>query len=150
MQRVTIAISVMCLGLAGCGSNTGPDQNGPIESAAASQRLQPGLWEQVGGPMAAVSAATGSDARRCITPEEAKSTNGSDAEIKSALEAQIKKDGCTLSGLTIKGPVIAYDQTCSGAKMHVTTSYHGTTSTFELTEGGKTTMSTKSRRVGDC
>ena len=139
----------VCLALltAACGSAPAPEQGkGGATESTSPLRLQPGRWQQTllnGAPSPATET-------RCISPDEAQSANGTDAEIRGALQAQAHKDGCTLGTVTINGPTIAYEQTCSGALLHITTTYHGTSSTFEMTGGGLPKMSTESRRVGDC
>ncbi|HMT44021.1 MAG TPA: DUF3617 family protein [Chakrabartia sp.] len=133
--------------LSACGSAPDPEQgNDGSTNVETSLRLQPGRWQQMllnGKPSIATES-------RCITPEEAQSANGSDAEIKAALERQMKQDGCTLGALSISGPTIRYSQTCSGTTMQIVSTYEGTRSVFVMSGGGMPPMTTESRRIGDC
>ena len=133
--------------LSACGSAPDPQQGKDVSTGeGTSLRLQPGRWQQTllnGQPSISTES-------RCISAEEAQSANGSEAEIKAALERQMKQDGCTLGTLSISGPTIRYDQTCSGTTMQIVSTYEGTRSTFVMTGGGMPPMTTESRRIGDC
>jgi uncharacterized lipoprotein YehR (DUF1307 family) len=147
-SKIAVAV-VLCLSTAACGSGSSPE-NGAEGGASPTVRLQPGLWA-AGGKAAAAEAATGADGRRCISEAEAQTTaNGSETEIRAALEAQTKKDGCKLESLAITNNTITFEQTCSGAKLKMSSTYNGDTSSTVMSGGGMPELKTESHRVGDC
>jgi hypothetical protein len=150
MAHYKLAAAVaLCLSSVACGSGSVPE-NGSKGGSSPTVRLQPGLWA-AGGKAAAAEDATGADGRRCISAQEAQATaNGSEAEIRAALEAQTKKDGCKLESLAITDRNITFEQTCSGAKLKMSSTYNGDTSSTVMSGGGMPEMKTESHRVGDC
>lgn len=142
-------ISALALPLAGCGEAVAPAQEGGAV-AQGPQRLQPGLWQQSGGRMAALTAKAGESPSRCITPREALAANGTDAEIRTELEQGAAKAGCTLKGVTIRGPVIAYDQMCTGTLVKTEVTYHGTSLSMAMTMPGLPRITSEEHRIGDC
>lgn len=142
-------ISALALPLAGCGEAATPGQ-GADAIVQGPQRLQPGLWQQSGGRMAALSAKAGQSPSRCITPRDARAANGTDAEIRTELEQGAVKAGCTLKGVTIQGPVIAYEQMCSGTLVKTEVTYHGTSLSMAMTMAGLPRITSEERRIGDC
>jgi len=138
-----------------CGSAPEPEQTkagsaSPAIMAAGGTtrpRLNSGLW-QTTSDRAKVA---GVEESRCISKEEAERTvNGSDEQIRKALEEQAAKDACTLGDVTISGSTIAFGMTCSGMKMSVSTDYRGNSSTTTMTSGAMGTMTTEGVRKGDC
>jgi len=149
-------IATLALPLAGCGGAVAPAQGrdavataqvGQVGDAAARGRLrlQPGLYQLLSGEAKANEVQT-----ICITPSEARATNGTDAEIRTELEQGAVKAGCTLKGVTIRGPVIAYEQMCRGTLEKVEVTYHGTSLTMALTSPGMPRTTYEERRIGDC
>lgn len=138
-----------------CGSAPEPEQTkgenaSPAVATAGDTtrpRLNPGLW-QTTSDRAKVA---GLQESRCISKEEADRTvNGSDDQIRKALEEQTAKDSCTLDEVRINGSTIAFGMTCSGMKMSVSTDYRGDSSTTTMTSGAMGTMTTEGVRKGDC
>lgn len=138
-----------------CGSAPEPEQSkagsaSPAETSTGGTtrpRLNPGLW-QTTSDRAKVA---GLQESRCISKEEADRTvNGSDDQIRKALEEQTAKDSCTLDDVRINGSTIAFGMTCSGMKMSVSTDYRGDSSTTTMTSGAMGTMTTEGVRKGDC
>jgi hypothetical protein len=138
-----------------CGSAPEPEQGKVAGQAVsgdtaaggtATQRLNPGLWQQKG----ALANAAGPAESRCVSPEDALTANGSDAQIRKALGKQAAKDGCTIGSINIDGPTIAWTQTCSGTTLSMSTDYRGDSSTTTMSGGGIPTMTTESVRIGDC
>lgn len=151
-SRVLLATSLL-LTTAACGSPPETDRSARTSEktttaalpSGAEERLKPGLWEQSG-----MNGAAGHAARRCVTPEEAQSANGSYDQIRAALAAQATKDGCKIGTVRIDGPVIAFTQTCSGTAISVSTTYRGTSSTTEMSGVGIPARTSEGRRVGGC
>lgn len=142
-------LSALALPLAGCGEAVVPAQDGN-SVALASLRLQPGLWQQSGGRMAALASKAGESSSRCITPREALAANGTDAEIRTELEQSAAKAGCTLKGVTIQGPLIAYEQMCTGTLVKTEVTYLGTSLSMVMTMAGLPRITSEERRIGDC
>lgn len=149
-SRSLFAATCLLLTTAACGSAPEPEQGKGAGAAAsggtATQRLNPGLWQQTG----ALANAAGPAESRCVSPEEALTANGSDAQIREALAKQATKDGCTIGSVNIDGPTIAWTQTCSGSTLSMSSEYRGDSSTTTISGGGLPTMTTESVRVGDC
>lgn len=132
-----------------CGSAPEPKAGQSQVSAkgvTATQRLNPGLWQQTG----TLANSAGPAQSRCISPQEAVSANGTDTQIREALAAQAAKDDCTIRSVTINGPTIAWAQTCGGTTVSMSTDYRGDSSTTTMSGGGLRTMTTESVRIGDC
>lgn len=145
-RSMTAAACILtaCLGLAAC--DTRSDEAAAPQAASASTdklRLEPGLWTQTRQP-------GGTSEPRCITDKEALSANGTDAEIRSALDAQARAEGCTIASLQIDGPVIAFSQVCGATQIAVTTTYHGDRSSTQMTGPGMPPITSEGRRLGEC
>lgn len=138
---------------AACGSAPEPEQGKAAGEAnagggTATQRLNPGLWQRT--QSAELTAALGPAEPVCITPEQALTANGTDAQIRAAIEEQVAKDGCTLQSVTIDGPTIAFTEMCSGAALTLSIEYRGDSSTSTTTGGGMPPVVSEGTRVGDC
>lgn len=140
---------------AACGSAPEPEQGKAAAEAGdeasggtATQRLNPGLWRRE--QSAELTAALGPPEPVCITPEQALTANGTDAQIRAAIEEQVAKDGCTLQSVTIDGPTIAFTEMCSGAALTLSIEYRGDSSTSTTTGGGMPPVVSEGTRVGDC
>lgn len=117
---------------------------------ASGQRLQPGLWSVttlINGRSAGQANA------RCISPQEARTANGSDADVTQALRAAAAKDGCTVKAVSISGPTIAFTTVCGGVGVTSRITYRGGAydGTMTTAIGGRTNMTTmKGVRQGAC
>lgn len=146
-SRSLIAATCLLLATTACGSAPEPEKSkSSPDGAATTLRLNPGRWQQAG----AVATAAGPAESRCVSAQEALSANGSDDQIKAALQAQADKDKCTIKSVDISAQTIAWTQTCSGADLTMTTDYRGDSLTTTITGGGMPPLKTESVRVGDC
>lgn len=137
-----------------CGSAPAPEQSkAAVDTAVAGGetapiRLRPGLWRR--SQSAELTAALGPAQPVCITPEQALTANGSDAQIRAAIAEQVARDGCTLQSVNINGPTVAFTEMCSGAALTLSVEYRGDSSTSTTTGGGTPPVVSEGVRVGDC
>ena len=155
-SRSIFAATCLLLTTAACGSAPEPEQgkaaaNGgdvSVAGAPSTIRLNPGLWQRT--QSAELTAALGPPEPVCITPEQALTANGTDAQIRAAIEEQVAKDGCTLQSVTIDGPTIAFTEMCRGEALTLSIEYRGDSSTSTTTGGGLPPVVSEGTRVGDC
>jgi hypothetical protein len=94
----------------------------------------------------------GTTFKRCVTPVEAKSVNGSAQEARAATEKSSGKQ-CTLPEFNIVGDTVSYKLVCDSIAVKSTATYRGDSFEGQITSnaGGKEVSShVKARLLGAC
>lgn len=112
----------------------------------AEERLQPGLWTaqtSMGGRVLNEPVAV------CITPEGAKTSNGTDDEVRQAILEETTRNGCGATDIIIDGPRIAFTSACKGLSSQTNITYSGTHYAGTLAVGDQV-LDIAGERSGDC
>jgi Protein of unknown function (DUF3617) len=112
-------------------------------------RMRAGLWENT-----VTSSGRTVTRNACITPAQEKSSMGSVASMREAIEKALAKSGaCKLQEFTVVGATRTELMVCGSTSIKNSTTFHG--DSFETTSTSTTAQVVKSsllkgRRLGDC
>ncbi|ODT50600.1 DUF3617 family protein [Devosia sp. 63-57] len=121
-----------------------------VSSAQAENRLEPGLWR---AQTSMNGQALSEPAETCISEEGAKTSNGTDDEVKQAIVDETTRNGCAASEITIDGARIIFTTSCQGISSVTDITYEGTHYSGTLTTQlptGSTTLDVAGDWVGAC
>ena len=123
----------------------------PFVTASAlygAGRMRSGMWEVTtteGGKSASNS--------HCVTADQAKGSNGTEQEIRAALEKGAASLHCTIQDFAVARDSISYTYACVGKSTTSSTTYHGDTYESVVTSKSASeshTRQIKGRRLSDC
>jgi len=117
-------------------------------SLSAAERMRGGMWE--------VTTTEGGKSQvntHCVTPDQARGSNGTEQEVRAGLETGAASLHCTLQDFALKGDTISYTYACPSRSTTSSTTYHGDTYESVVTSKASTgshTRQIKGRRLSDC
>ena len=118
------------------------------QPVAAADRMKAGLWE--------VTTSEGGQSQvntHCVTADQAKGSNGTEQEVRAALETGAASLHCAVHDFAFSGDTIAYTYVCPNRSTTSSTSYHGDRYESVVTSKASTGSHTRQitgRRLGDC
>jgi len=117
-------------------------------SASAAERMKSGMWEVTTSENGKSLTNT-----HCVTPDQAKGSNGTEQEVRAALEKSAAGLHCTIQGFALMQDTISYTYVCPNRSTTSRTTYHG--DAYESVVTSKTsadshTRQIKGRRLSDC
>lgn len=121
-----------------------------IQTALAEDRLQPGLW-RAQTTMGGQALSEPSDV--CISEEGARTSNGTDDEVKQAIVDETLRNGCGASDIVIDGPRIAFTTLCQGIASLTDITYEGIHYAGTLTTQspkGSMVLEVAGDHIGEC
>ncbi len=117
-------------------------------SAFAAERMKSGMWEVTTTENGKALANT-----HCVTPDQVKGSNGTEQEVRSALDKSAAGLHCTIQDFALERDAISYTYVCPGRSTTSRTTYHGDTYESVVTSkdsAGSRTRQIKGRRLSDC
>jgi hypothetical protein len=117
-------------------------------SVFAAERMKSGMWEVTTTEDGKSRANT-----HCLTPDQVKGSNGTDQEMRAALNKSAAGLHCTIQEFVLHGDVISYAYVCPDRSTTYSTTYHGDAYESVVTAkgaAGSHTLQVKGRRLSDC
>ena len=114
----------------------------------AADRMKAGMWE-----VTTTEAGKSQVNTHCVPPDQAKGSNGTEQEVRAALDTSAAGLHCTIQDFALKGDTISYTYACPNRSTTSSTTYHGDTYESAVTSKASTgshTRQIKGRRLGDC